>query len=84
MVLSTVGAWALVKYRDQPIKIIKDLPSGFRTFGAWDLGMADLSTYVSPSCVLAGGGRVCADLLIHPPLAPPTHCRAPPPSRWPS
>lgn len=47
MVLSTVGAWALVKHRGTDIRIIKDLPSGFQTFDAWKLGMEDLSTYVS-------------------------------------
>jgi MFS superfamily sulfate permease-like transporter len=54
MTLSTVWAWALVKYNDQRINVIKDLPSGFRTFDAWDLGMADLSTYV----------RVCAEMCV--------------------
>jgi hypothetical protein len=47
MVLSTVGAWVLVKHRGKDIRIIKDLPSGFQTFDAWKLGMEDLSIYVS-------------------------------------
>lgn len=63
MVLSTVGAWALVKHRGEEIKVIKDLPSGFHTFDAYNLGMEDLSTYVR-TCVRArfcvcGVGCVC-------------------------